>query len=56
MCADYSRCFILTLSERLLAEFSEKTDLQELGGRGSGSEDRLTTGQQLILFYNEVSP
>ena len=56
MCADYSRCFILRLSERLLPEFLEKTDLQELEGQGRGSEDRLTIGQQLPLFYNEVSP
>lgn len=54
MCADYSRRFILMLSEQLLSQFLEKTGLQELEGQGSGSEDRLTTGQQRILFYHEV--
>ena len=49
MCAGYSRCFI-RLSERLLPEFLEKTDLQELEGQGRGSEDRLTTGQLLLLL------
>lgn len=44
----------LTLSERLLPQFLEKTDLQELEGQGRGSEDPLTTGQQRILFYNEA--
>ena len=49
MCAGYSRCFI-RLSERLLPEFLEKTDLQELEGQGRGSEDWLTTGQLLLLL------